>query len=323
MLGCGSNTAVLTARGGGTVIAEYEYETLSYGRVLNDSSSAQVRIPACDAPIPIAWEHELACYRDRELVWVGPVTELQADEQGLTVQSRDLWAWLERRLPPSDRTFKNTDLSSIFRTLVEDAMSRDPSPGLVVSVSMSGVVGDRTVLQSAYRRVADEFRELATTAVDWTILARILYASKPPRTFVLQDEHINEPKLQVRGLDVASEVTVLGVPGIQSTATTPFFRTGLLETVASEPSILDHVSAAANARARLDFLRDELLVLDCSLTQDAPVTFADLVPGALVAVSVRLGAFEIAETMRLLAVKVEDGPDGERVSVTLTSVGER
>lgn len=340
-LGCGRHQVLLAERGGDPII-ELPYESLRWGRRLDDMSDASITVPTvglsdeeCCWAISImqAWEHELVIHRDGTLVWAGPLAEPSFTMDSATVPARDLFAWMERRVLPVDRAFDLVDLGTIFQTYVDDVLAVENSMGLIVAASTVGVIGSRSVLATELRRAADELRELARSGIDWTMVGRTMQvggeevpvSTLPPITADL----LTDVKATVRGLSAATHVFVVGSAGAdagepivgEAGGTDATF--GLLQSVFSESSIEDSNSARYAAINHLDLLELPPLYIEGDLDPSVAIGIDELIPGALVDVVMDVGCRRVDETFRLLTVDVSDGVGGETVHVSFAPAGTR
>lgn len=344
-LGCGEYVAVVQNRGGASAVGELQWSGLNFGRVLDEISSATISVGAdglanesCCAVLSRikAWKHELAIYRDGDLSWVGPIGDPSFETAMVTVPARDLAQWFERRSLPTDRTYVDEDLGTIFGQYVTDALSRDTSPNITALVALSGVTGDRTVAASAKRRAADELRELSRSGVDFTMVGRRLYAGGieigAPRLAPITTDVADNPSITPRGLAAASEVSVVGAR--QDGSDEPLVATvggvsteiGLVEQVYSESSIRDTRSLRQAAQTRYDLLVDVPDFVECNLLPEYDGDFEDLIPGALVDVGLVAACREAVGVYRLVRVAVsaavgKEGGITEVVRVTLEPPG--
>lgn len=345
MIGCGTHRVFVQERGGGTRLAEVRWDSLNYGRRLDDMSAASVTVGAagladeecCGILAELtAWEHEVAIYRDSEEAWVGVVLEPEYLSDSVTIPGRDLFQWFERRSLAYDRTFAGEDLADIFASHVADALARDPSPNISVSPTATGIIGDRTVVGAARTRAADAMRELARSGVDFTMKGRTMLVGGEEVPVdaigIITTDVLDAPKLVPRGLSAASEVTLIGRK--PASAAEPVVVTvggvdpaiGLVELVATEATIEDAASLGAAAQSRLDMLLEPPEYLSGRLLATAPFDFDDLVPGARVEARVRVGCRDAIGAFRLAAVAVDasvrdDGAQEETVGITLIPLG--
>ncbi len=348
VLGTGGYQLEVRERGTERLVGLLHHSRLSFSRALDDMSSAEAVVAPVDEyqvrqrqlVDTIAaleeWQHELWVWRDtdRQPVWLGPLTPPPTFVEGqAAVRARDLFAWLERRFQPTDRSFTQTDLSSIFRQYAADALGVENSMRMELRTSLSGVRGDRSVLAAAFPRTADLLRELGRVGVDFTVLRRTLIAGgieiATPDLPTLVDDLLLNPTISP--VPAASRVVVIGgqrdfgaAPpiGIAEDADSP---RGLVEVQYTEPLVLDQHSADQAARTRLDFFNSGAVLLSAQLHPTAPVDFDTLVPGARCHVQLLRLAKPIDAEMRLLSVDVvhEVGNQGdtETVNVTFSPLG--
>lgn len=343
----------LLGRGGIPNYAEIPWADVSFDRRLDDVSSATVR-----APMPssdefcrvvsgqLSWSREIGIWRadQDEPDWVGPIVDVRRTSDGITFTCRDLATWLERRRIHDDYDPITDDLVEIFRTIVEDGLAPDTSPSITLDqVDLSGTTGERKYLASEYRRVADEMRELARIAVDWTMIGRTLrYGSEigEDTEVTLYDPHVENPELVELGLQAATEVTVKGSSGGAGSVATFGGNTqqivytaggidldmGLLEVTVSELQARDQGSALVAAVGTLSLLNPPPETLKVELTKNAPFRFDQLIIGSRMGVGLEVGCRRIAEQRRLssLSVSVRASDDGvkETISAELTPAGE-
>lgn len=342
-LGCGEYTVYLQERGGDR-LAQFPWETIDFGRRLDEISDATVEVPVegiaedddCCYWLSLInpWEHEIAIYRDGAEEWVGVVEEPTFTRDVVRLSCRDLFIWFENRLLPLGRQFVSTDLGTIFQQYVDDALSQD-NPGITVDANEVGIVGDRTNDPTDFRRAADELRELARSGIDWTMIRRTMRVGGEEvpvdAIAILLDDAFNDLELRIGGRETATEVVVVGGqdPDFE---TTVFARVGgvdpvlgLLQLAANESSILDENSAEAAAQTRLDLRQEPPFFINGELSQLAGVEFSDLVPGAAVDVDLDIGCRAVLGTLRLRTVDVTvaatDQGVEESVEVELMSLG--
>lgn len=332
LLGVGNWQPFLTDRGGGSPI-DLAWTDISLGRTLSETSQASVTVPVPDAPPQLAsarpWQYELALHRDGRPEWFGPVVRPVFRRGTVTLGARDLTAWWERRSPSRDLRFDRRDLAEVFKAVADDAMARDPSPAITTSVvGLSGTPATRQYSRRDARRTADLLRELARSGLEWTAVGRVVHVG--PRASdstlpVLVDEHADFPEFDGDGVSWSTEDTVIGgrVGDGQVVATVGGTNAdlGLLQTTHQEPEIRDRDSAAA-AAARNVALRAS--PLSTGLDPEAPVDFADLVPGSRWPLRLLVGVREVHDSAVLasVSVTVRSGDQGvaEDVRVVLAGV---
>ncbi|HZQ86300.1 MAG TPA: hypothetical protein VFA83_15740 [Acidimicrobiales bacterium] len=346
-LGCGAWRGFLQCRGGG-VLTELPIVGGSMSRRLDDMSDARVTITgasvmgldagrraAClrDLRLLNPWEHELSLWRDGEEVWVGPIVQPKWGVDSIDVVARDLFQWFEKRRLWRNRTFVATDLATIFETYAVDALHHDPTPAIDLAPTPTGITGDRTILAGAYRRAADELRELARSGLDFTFVARQMIVGglelDVPAIPTLVTEHFTAPgpTCDLDGLSAVTQTAVVGtnrtnqgdpIVGIAGGIDPEL---GLLQEVFNESSVGDHNSALAAADSRLDLLRHVPEVITGALASTAPVIFDQLVPGARCPLKLALLARDVDATYRLHDLAVSFSDQGETVTPTFVTIG--
>lgn len=333
MLGCGDYSAHVLARGGGRIVADLDWIGLSWQRVIDDTSTGSVTLvqdaDCCELLRNIRdWKHELAIYRNEDLVWVGPI--LKPDPSGLQfkIDARDLSAWWDVRLLHTDRVFDlPLDLAYIFEAVANDAMEPDPSPGLVVRATPSGTKDKYSKLAAENVIVGPLLRDLANTAVDWTVVGREALVGGPELSLrplgPLTDEHfVRPPHPVVDGTQRGTRVIVRGAGSgaqgdkVVGDATNEAARHefGLIERVLSIQTITDGGSAQKAAESRVELIATDFPIQDAVLTPEAPVAVSDLIPGRRVQLALEDTCIPCFGTWRLRTV---DG-SGEADTITLT-----
>lgn len=339
-LGCGTYSVWLQCRGGSPNLTPLPFTALTYGRTIDDVSTAQVTVPAdmgadCQSYVSAirAWEWELSIWRNGDEVWVGPVQTPKYTPAGVTIPARDLFSWLDHRVLIRDRAWKAADLATIFASHFTDAMERDPSPRIRLNTSPTGIPGDRRVEADTLPYAGDLMRELGRTGIDWTQVGRELRAGgvevpAAPLATLTNDW------LEVTSIDVVRAPTeVLVVGGTDEdhafapleVATVFDAPSGLVQEVVHEPSALDIPSTVAAARTRAEFYAGQPAYVTGTLDPKAPVTFDALVPGARLDLRIDQCARRVFAGARLLDVNVSVavGDDGtkETVGVALGPLG--
>lgn len=339
-LGCENHQVMVKSRGGHDLIDVLECSTISYGRKVDDTSAASVGLNTAQAgncrsllTALKAWKYELSILRGRNEVWAGPLKPPSYTPTSVTVSAADLSAWFERRWLPHDRTF-NADLADIFAAVAGDALEVDLSPNIVVRPSLTGIKGERTIDHLALIRAADLLRELSRTGLDWTMVARELRIGgvevpAAPLAVLVDDTFTNVTVDPVEG---ASEIAVLGASAganhqqVVGSARNDGADIGVVQVVVNESFIEDNYSAAANARTRLDFYGGDPLFVSGDLSSDAPIDFADLVPGARIDLALEdttYGPVISRQRLSSVDVRVNAAEVGttEVVSISLAPVG--
>lgn len=212
---------------------------LTWERVLDDYSEARVNFrPAkgdqcCGKLKPVfdregnllepgvwPWAHELALYRDGELVWQGPVfsmdEKVMPDESTDSIQivARDFIAWLDRRVVHNDIWMNNNpanqpagtyDLVDIAEEIVRDAFEPD-DPGVLAHLVTipSQKMGKRTV-RHWEARSGEELRDIARAGLDFTSVGRTILIKGARR-----DENQNTITLRAKDFQSGIEIRIVG-----------------------------------------------------------------------------------------------------------------
>jgi hypothetical protein len=339
LLGTSDYAAQITTRGGGKVLGDVDWETVSYNRISGDTADATVRWCQPDAQVPAfmaetePWEHDLVIWRTAEPdpVFAGPVRTCTYEEGVVTIVAKDPTAWFERRNNHTDVTYTDRDLAEIYGKIAASLLAQDPSPAIAIITSPCGVTGTRVLRAAESARGADLLRELARSGVDWTAIGRrVLIGGSTLAaglgTLVLIDDAVASPRLVKAGDNTATRETLRW----QTADQTPMLTTvpsrqerilGLLEELVEEPDIADASSASVAAQARLDLFDHNPRVLTCDLTADAPAAVNELIPTRLVDSRVTTLPAVAAGVFRLRRVDVTVDQDKETVSLQATPVG--
>lgn len=336
-LGCGSHQAAVVDRAG-AVVAHLDVLTdVVWARLLSEVSAAVVRVdpsPSCCGRLAEvrSWRHNLLIWRDGELVWSGPIVNpVRWDTDGALIGALDVLAWLDRRVPHADASFRGVDLMDVAEWLVADGFAPDDPGHTVQVIRPAGVLGDRDYTRDV-GQTGDHLRDLADTGLDFTAVgSRIVLL---PEGFceivgVLSDDDFPDGLEVVEdGAEVATRWVVWGEGDepVKGTAggIHPYY--GLLERYVEQRSIPTVQAATATARARLRGSLPAPVLFDsqtATLSPDAGVDVTQLVPGWCVQVTSRATCRPINQAMKLTALRVEEDEDGETVAVTLAPAGQQ
>jgi hypothetical protein len=344
LLGCGIYQVFATTRGGKSIMVTIPWTSLSWGRVLGDTSQATVEVDGVSGVSESCAKglaglrprkHEIAIYRSSYLQWAGPISgPLKVVGDKLTIPALDLSSWLDRRRIRHDYDVTG-DLADIFAVYIDDAMASDPSPQLLINGGQSGVIGQRSVLAAAHQIAGPLVRELGQSGVPWTVVKRTLLYGLPvtppdPVALLIDDSYVDQPDVSVLDMG-ANDVVVAGTStGEAGDSLYGYARDaasqseyGLLDQVFRESLILDPTSAQARASSDLDLLHEPPTVINGgTLTPFAPVLIDDLIPGVQIDNRLLTSLFPVAGPFRLTKLDVQAGNDGsEQVAVTFQPVG--
>lgn len=325
--------AIIAERGGSRIVGELDPGdlNLTLSRPLSDFASASV---TATKPVDVLrlcepWATELHLWSRGRIQFAGPVVGRPLRREGLpvTVQARDVFAWLERRFLSESATYAG-DVARVFHGVVEAAMLRDPSPGLDVQTADSGVSTSVTIDGTQRRRAADVLRDLVRTGVDFVVIGRTLYAAGgvdpgviPAIPLVSDDVWDGDgPTVDPDGLQSATEVTFRGQGDSTAVAGGVSDRYGLLQTEVSAETAADAPATVPAARVALADLDPALTTVTGQLSKRAPVDLHDLVPGRTVLVRCTDPPVDGVRRVSLVSVQARSG-GVETVTVTLVPAG--
>lgn len=341
---------------------------LTWERVLDDTSEARITFKpnkgddCCGKLKPILdskgkllepglwpWAHELALYRDGDLVWQGPVFSIDEtilpDEttDHIQIVARDFIGLLDRRTIHADifMVDKFYDLSEIAERIIRDAFAPDdPDILKYLRVSMSDRKGKHSVRQWEARS-GDELREVARGGLDFTAIGRVILVKSPKR-----DETVSTIVLRSKDFAAGVEIRIVGaeaatagiaVGGLPAGAdpntpsenippkkqyyggTDPFF--GLVENWTNSEGVQDDEFLAWIAKQKVAEGNPPPLTLsipaDSGLSYDAPVSIHHLVPSTYFTISIAGTCRALSQYMRLSHVRVAwSAEQPETVGVT-------
>lgn len=339
LLGCGDYRVMVAKRAAAHPFDEMDFSGLSFGRVLDDISSATITLDGDAECTALAgtlreWKHEVWIFRGDEQVWRGPVTPQPTyTETQVTLPAKDYFALFERRLLEYPLTITDTDLTYLFTFILRSATVRDPHPGLTLYPALSGILGSIAIDPAQRSKAADELRTLARSGVDFTVINNNLLLGSPefpatPLTYLTSDVVSN---VSVTPLPTASEVTIIGANS--GDAGKPLVATvggvdpdvGLVVEVDNESGATTQAAVDLAANSRYDFFAGEPMSVTVNLDAAAPVDFAQLVPGAKVRLDLDSVARPVSGIFRLtkvdVGVTVSDTESTETVAITCDPLG--
>lgn len=104
------------------------WSTLSWQRVMNEVSVAQVTVPRTFLEVgethffPQPWKHALAIYRNGYLVWSGPIISWSHSSEGdLTINARDGAVDMQKQFVGVSRNYVNEEVSQVIAQTFIDA----------------------------------------------------------------------------------------------------------------------------------------------------------------------------------------------------------
>lgn len=348
MLGVGQWQIFITERGGGQQLYEVPFSRLSFPKVLNATAQASVTFPmrgpesrmACQVIAETEpFRHELSIWRNEEEVFVGPVWDLDSNEDPAspTLLAKDLSGWTMRRWVGND-LFYSDDVATIFEDVFNQGMAVDLSPNVTCSTKATGVTAERNYRGKDYQYVANIWSELSKTAVDWTTIGRRVIAggielNLPGGMLMITDDGVAKAGINKPGDDFATDVVVIGA--VPRGAVDPVIgRTtrgadvyGVVQRSFPELLIEDEVSAESNSASRVDQMQPVPKRLRVVFSPNADPSLNELIPSSRA--DVRLsnvnGCLEMEDVMRLQSVQVDvqvnDGGIVESISGDFIPLG--
>lgn len=345
-LGCDATYELLvTSRCGRATIAVLtDFTRLTWGRVLDDVSTAQVTLPGncCDDIANVrSWGNELHIIRDGEEVWAGPIVTLPACRSGVTIVAWDVAGWLARRVI-RDRTCFDpdcggvaTDGPSIADKLVRDAFAPDDPCVLDFLTTITGGPAQERDYLAASGYTLDALKDLARGALDFTTVGRRLILMPEGyalgRTALLTCDSFGDDVCATEdGLGLATKAYVAGKLADNTTTVSgssggldDFY--GLVELLQTDDTVKT-VAAAEKQAAGIVASRNPAPLLvqppgTAALSPEAPVCISDLVPGVEVPVLIDCTCRQVSQMMRLTKLDVTVDVDGEQVSPLLVPAG--
>lgn len=346
-LGCAKEyNLLITDRCGGSTVAELQFERLTWQRVRDDVSTAQVTVPQgadCCGQLENVrtWRNELHVIRDGEEVWCGPIVVQPNCRSGVTIVAWDMFAWLGKRVIRERRCY-DPDCGgtaatgpAIAEQLIRDGLAPD-DPCLLdyLTVVPGGLRQERDYLvNSAY--VLAALKDLARGGLDFTAIGRRLLVMPEGatlgRTDLLTCDHfMDDVCVTADGANAATRAVVTGKAGDNQTVVSgaaggvdPYY--GLLEVLLDDSTVKTAAAAQAQAAGLLASSDPSRLLVQppqaSALTPDAPVCINELVPGVEVPVALDCTCRGAVQSMRLDKLDVTVTAAGEKVAPLLSPVG--
>lgn len=328
-LGCAATYSAFISDRGGAILTQAQTITkIGWSRILNDASTAHVTIePDLDCCGVLgdmrALRHWLHVYRNDTYVWGGQIIQPTWGAGTVQIAAADIVSVLNRRVPHESRTFTNTDLMDIAVWLIEDAFAPDDPGHSVEVLDQSGISGSREYLANI-KQSGDHLRDLADTGIDFTAFGEKLLLM--PDDWSASVGTISDADLP-DGLSVAEDGSALATrwvvyggddSGVVGTAGGTDLYYGLIERSIQDTSIKDQASADAAAQSRLNASLPVPVYLDTqevTLSPDAGVDIARMVPGWCVDVATTATCRNISQRMKITGVSVTADGNGESVKV--------
>lgn len=319
-------------RAGATVADALSLTSVEWTRMLNGASTATVVVnPEGDCCAEMGnirtWGHAMVIYRNGVFVWSGPVLNIEWGQGDVTVQAVDMSGWLARRVPHSNNTFIDTDLTDIAAWLIADGFAPD-DPGHSVSiVAPAGVRGGRSYLTNVGQTL-DHLTDLSDTGVDWTVVGT---------RFVLLPDSWNESVGSLNdgdlpgGMTVAEDGSALTTRWVvaggsnhdlvgEAGGIDPFY--GLLEQYEEQSSVTSAEAAVSAANAKLAVSRNSPVFIDTqdvTISPEAAIDMRTLIPGWSLDMATTATCRNIGQRLKIVGVHVVMQDEGEEVKVSVAS----
>jgi hypothetical protein len=222
---------------------------------------------------------------------------------------------------PEDVRFVGSEIS-IARQMIEAGMRGGPEDRCLRTNlrAINEECGEATSrkFDACQASIGAELRELATGRFNFTVLGRttILFCDEPlGRTNILQDKDLlGEVEVIEDGYLAATAACVRG-EGVRAYCGGADDYYGLLEVVFSDDSIDDVKSARQRACSQAQSFNPPPVILSIPegvrLSPDAPVDFAELVPGVEIPVWSASTCRTVNQNMALVSVAVRQGCSDE------------
>lgn len=332
-------TARVVDRGGATVADCTDLVSVKWERVLNDTSTATVRIvPDGDCCQQLGnvrvWRHSLLIFRNGLYVWGGPIIAPEWRDGEIELQAADISAWLARRVPHQDLVFPDTTYTgTIAEALIDDGFDPDDPGHTVTQMSGTKTFQARTYQQNV-GQTFDHLQDLAETGIDFTVYGSTFYVL--PDSFSQSIGSLTDEDMP-QGLSVAEDGTTLTtrwvVAGGQNhdvigSAGGPDAYYGLLERYSEQTTITTVTAANAAAASKLSATDVAPVFIDTrevTISPEAPIDVASLVPGWSLDISTTATCRDITQRLKITGVSVtlesngtEQGTEQVQVQVAVT-----
>jgi hypothetical protein len=182
-LGCADEyTVIITARDLETYAAEVKWSSLSWSRVLDEVSTAQVVVPdvfgglRCNIDLGdtiVPWRFGLRIERNGSEVWAGPITSITRpvrDGSGadyVEIAAADAMMWMSKRTTTASRLYTDVDGGTVFKGVLDDGTLFDNLFDLQCPEFATGYQMTREILALDFEYTLDILTELADSAVDY------------------------------------------------------------------------------------------------------------------------------------------------------------
>lgn len=228
VLGDGEDTTiVLWSRGCRQVLGTFpaQVEGTSWNRKLNGTSTAgftfqlggEDESPCCDDLADIwPWAVEAGICWGGEIIWQGPVTEVEYQYDRVVINASDYSGIFNRRVLSRNHIHTGTDITDVWAEYWEDGIEKENGMGLVLETESCDVSVTRAVYAEDKPVLADCLQELTRGGFDWTMLGRLMVVTCPTNDILRQviclndSDFITPPVVRIRGNSQATCVWVKG-----------------------------------------------------------------------------------------------------------------
>lgn len=347
-LGCAQSYQVAVHRRGGTArhMDIPRFRSLKWGRRRNEISEGQVIVPktaisrdCCRLLGQVGtWRHELSLYRDGALQWQGPIWAVEEDKTTVTIDARDVLAWLDRSDNQQPMEFVAGLAGAalpraVIQWLVQDAFSGGNDPNILAYVQVKAGTGSPPLIErdalAHSLNTWNEIQELIKLDVNVFAVGRVIYIADRDwdtyrSVFVTPDHFMDDLVVREAGSEVATAATVTGdlsVPIIGTAGGLDPVYGRITQFSTSDNSDQETVDGIAAAQVAAGLPAPVVLrVPDGSqLNQSFPLRMHELIPGRLMTVGVRNYCRPLQAAFALERLDVDFSAAGEKVSIAVST----
>jgi hypothetical protein len=357
-LGCGSYRVLVAQRGGQVSIGEVtSVSMLSFNRVRDDISRCDVQVtgfgPDCGALLADlrTWMHEIVLYRDGERVWEGPITRIAYSATGVTIEAKDVFGYLYRRIMKQGyndayRVVGNVQYGQMSvvkraKQIIMNALAV-ADPNVLPYLTTFDFPDDATegrIVNDFSKTAWEEVDDLAATAgLDYVAVGRriVLFDTHRPigRLPELRDEDFSDPPIVTEyGMQLATLYAVTNNSGSYAfvnkvtdrNPNSPDFNDwyGPVEILASAYGETDSTKDMTEQSKRNSSNRWPTPVTvrvpdNSTLNPDVNVPFSMWVPGVWIPLRATQSLRQVSQWQKLDSVSVEFIQGVERVMVVMS-----
>ncbi|MFR9675860.1 hypothetical protein [Streptomyces sp. TR02-1] len=230
MLGCAQNYQVqLHWRRGEQVYASTFDGTrkVEWGRRLCETSESIVTVgkrlagAECCRLLGRAqpWAHEMSVYRDGDLVWQGPLTNVRERRGDFILQAHDITAWAARRWVNRTVSEETKDIARHVEWLFASVIGDDGENILPYVQVRDAGIREPWAFKKFSRYALDELIRIADLGVDWTTVGRHMLIgpeadkNTPAQGQLSTNDFLSDLEIEVNGMAAATDVAAVGDEG--------------------------------------------------------------------------------------------------------------